>query len=343
MALGYLEIADHFEGEILSGKLRINDRLPTTTELSEQFGVAPLTIQRSLKRLSAKGLVRRKPRQGTVVCGAQLATDRVAALFGDDPFALESPFFRLMIQALLAAGKEQGIMIQSFFALDRRLDHGFFADMEEKLQAENIKCVLGLCHNPRLEAWLDTLPNVSWLDLPGFDIYHAAFDAVEHLLARGRRDILTLSMFPKGEDYELDWQLEARGVKDAMLAAGLAPVGNEPVRCGQLERDGYNYMKRQIESGVHFDAVLVMHDVLCRGVVTALLEKNLRIPQEVALLTHCNKGADIIAPVALTRLEADPREVAEATLDFVRNGWLKPGKNVIENKLRMRLIEGAST
>ena len=49
-------IADHFEQEIREGRLRENDRLPSTAELARQFGVNRETIQQSMRLLTRQGL-----------------------------------------------------------------------------------------------------------------------------------------------------------------------------------------------------------------------------------------------------------------------------------------------
>lgn len=53
-------VADSIRAEILSGALRIDDRLPTEDELAQRFAVSVPTIREALKRLVAQNLIRSK-------------------------------------------------------------------------------------------------------------------------------------------------------------------------------------------------------------------------------------------------------------------------------------------
>jgi DNA-binding FadR family transcriptional regulator len=53
-----IQIADAIEQMIVRGQLRVDDRLPSETELSAQFGVSRPTVREALKRLAARHLVR---------------------------------------------------------------------------------------------------------------------------------------------------------------------------------------------------------------------------------------------------------------------------------------------
>ncbi len=63
------QIAENLRQAILSGRLQINERLPTEDELAQQFGVSRPTIREALKRLAAEHLIqsRRGPSGGNFV------------------------------------------------------------------------------------------------------------------------------------------------------------------------------------------------------------------------------------------------------------------------------------
>jgi GntR family transcriptional repressor for pyruvate dehydrogenase complex len=63
------QIATSIRQSILTGALKVDDRLPTEEELAERFGVSRPTIREALKRLAAQNLVRsqRGPSGGTFV------------------------------------------------------------------------------------------------------------------------------------------------------------------------------------------------------------------------------------------------------------------------------------
>ena len=63
------QIAESIRESIFSGKLKVDDRLPTEEELAGRFGVSRPTIREALKRLAAQNLIRsrRGPTGGTFV------------------------------------------------------------------------------------------------------------------------------------------------------------------------------------------------------------------------------------------------------------------------------------
>jgi AcrR family transcriptional regulator len=60
-------IVAEYRGRIESGRLRPGDRLPSTRQLTREWGVAIATATRALSQLQAAGLVRAVPGVGTVV------------------------------------------------------------------------------------------------------------------------------------------------------------------------------------------------------------------------------------------------------------------------------------
>lgn len=52
------QIASAIRDAIISGDLRVDERLPSESELSDQFGVSRPTVREALKRLGAQSLIR---------------------------------------------------------------------------------------------------------------------------------------------------------------------------------------------------------------------------------------------------------------------------------------------
>ena len=52
------QIASTLRDAIVSGHLRVDDRLPTEVELAEEFNVSRPTICKALKRIAAQSLIR---------------------------------------------------------------------------------------------------------------------------------------------------------------------------------------------------------------------------------------------------------------------------------------------
>src|SRR6185503_21277277 len=63
----YMQIARDLRQAIAGGRYPVGAQLPTEHELCRQLAVSRFTIREAIRVLSTAGLVRRKPRAGTVV------------------------------------------------------------------------------------------------------------------------------------------------------------------------------------------------------------------------------------------------------------------------------------
>lgn len=94
----YQQIAESIRRQILEGRLKPGDRLPSVRRLKEQWGCTPGTIQRAYRELARQGLVISRPGQGTRVAGdvaqaqaqAQLPLRRALLVHRTEAFLLEA-------------------------------------------------------------------------------------------------------------------------------------------------------------------------------------------------------------------------------------------------------------
>jgi GntR family transcriptional regulator len=79
----YVQITDHFRGQITKGKLADGQRLPTIIEIAKEWGVATATASKAISRLQVEGYVKTSP-QGTFVSAAERTAfapqDRIRAI-----------------------------------------------------------------------------------------------------------------------------------------------------------------------------------------------------------------------------------------------------------------------
>ena len=64
----YLQIYEYIKKEIRTGKLRRNERLPSTRSLAEYLQVARSTVDLAYSQLLAEGYIESKPYKGYFVC-----------------------------------------------------------------------------------------------------------------------------------------------------------------------------------------------------------------------------------------------------------------------------------
>ncbi len=61
----YLQIADSIRQDLLEGRLRAGDALPTVRDMAERWGCTPGTVQQAYKELTRQGIAISRPGQGT--------------------------------------------------------------------------------------------------------------------------------------------------------------------------------------------------------------------------------------------------------------------------------------
>jgi DNA-binding LacI/PurR family transcriptional regulator len=344
--LGYLQIADAMEGLITSGTLKGDDRLPSTQELIEILGVSRLTVQRSLTRLSERGLVRRIPRRGTFVSPG-LASSTIGLLSGDDPISIRSPFYSLLMTSFHKLGSNYSVNFNNYIFMERHDAARNCMHLEEDIKAGRLKSLIIISTTLEMDQWLENHCTIPWIRTCETNVQSRVFEGVKRLCEAGYRRIAVLSLFSDVDAYVPDREKEKEAMLDAHRACGGPGRAPELVVCGQSEADGYNYVKETFAAGQadRPDALLVNHDVLTRGVLMATLEMGLKIPDDLGIVTHMNKGADILSPVPLDAMVVDPETIARKTLEFINlnSGSLKAGKVLCPQSAPSTFVKGSST
>ncbi|WP_114764350.1 histidine utilization repressor [Vibrio rhodolitus] len=67
----YQQIKQYIVDQIESGKWSVGQRISTELELTEQFSVSRMTVNKAIRDLVTQGKLERKPRLGTFVCQTQ--------------------------------------------------------------------------------------------------------------------------------------------------------------------------------------------------------------------------------------------------------------------------------
>lgn len=101
--MGSADVATQIRREITEGTIRQNERLPSSRELAETYGVARNTLRVALDRLEDEGYVETRPNSGTFVVyeGPEFGTDAIQGATPleliDSRFALEPHICRLSV------------------------------------------------------------------------------------------------------------------------------------------------------------------------------------------------------------------------------------------------------
>lgn len=172
------------------------------------------------------------------------------------------------------------------------------------------------------------------------DNFQAAYSAVMHLIALGRRRIGTIT----GNLAITDGQDRLAGYRQALEDAGLG-VDESLIAVGNFSfRGGYNGMRALIAQRV--DAVFAGNDITARGALQALHEAGLCIPDDIAIVGFDDlPTATQVTPPLTTVRQPIEEKGAQATailLHIIENGHSAPQHVYLPTELIIRESCGAS-
>jgi len=135
----------------------------------------------------------------------------------------------------------------------------------------------------------------------------------EHVIAKGAKSIL---LFSGPENVETFYMRE----KGFMSAINAANVSGNIVHVQSVTYQGaYETMVRQLGSGTRPDAIMCANDMMGLGVMNALHDSGLRIPDDI-LLTGFDDGLySKLAAVPLTTVSQNVEEMARVSLEAAIN------------------------
>ncbi|GAA1588148.1 LacI family DNA-binding transcriptional regulator [Actinomadura kijaniata] len=244
----------------------------------------------------------------------------ISATLGDTGLQLllalaRSPEEYARLEHYLTPQHVDGVLLTSLHAED---------PLPARLEAGGVPTVLGGCP-PGLAPF-------SYVDV---DNREGARQAVEHLVARGRRRIATIAG-PQDMGVGID---RLTGYRVALAEAGLP----ELVAYGDFgEASGITAVEELLERDPGLDAVFAADDPMALGALRALRRRGRRVPEDVAVVGFDDSAAAPLADPPLTTVHQSAEEMGRemARLLMARiNGDPLPEPVVI---LKPRLVVRAS-
>ncbi|MET0813407.1 MAG: LacI family DNA-binding transcriptional regulator [Microbacterium sp.] len=142
--------------------------------------------------------------------------------------------------------------------------------------------------------------------------------AVAHLVEMGRRRIALVGASSADDDDVSSAGLRLRGYRRGLLAAGI-PFDPLLVRgSGHWSREsGVATTHRLVADAVPFDAVFALNDTLALGVLRALGEEGIRVPEDVAVIGFDNIDEARFSVPSLTSVDTGRAEIADIAVELL--------------------------
>ena len=311
-------------GDILSGKLRPSERIPSRVDLIRRFKTTPVTLQRAFDRLAEAGFIESRGRQGTFVVQHPPHRHRIGLVFRSKPERPEWRRFWTILRSVAGNMAEAddwtfdsfleientGSPGRNQFAYDvenHRLAGVFHvtkATMEETPAANEIpRAVMATSDDARIEETLSILP----------DMRQFIAEALNRLVSCGCRRVALIATpgFRKTfypiytESLEaLNLPVERKWIQTGNL--------NAPSECANLTELLFS------QRGSHRpDGLLVMDDNLAPHVCDGLAQAGLMPARDVAIVSHANYPSPSVS-AGVVRLGFDNGAILRSAVSYFR-------------------------
>jgi GntR family transcriptional regulator, arabinose operon transcriptional repressor len=348
----YRRVFDALEREILSGRLKTGDRLPSEAELERRFEASRITVGRAVRDLQLAGMVERRAGSGSYVKGRSLADARFFGLLIPD--LGETEIFEPICQGMMAsplarqhalvwgslpdgpASKADRARALCRQFIDRRVSGVFFAPLEltpdkdavnreiaQALDRAGIPVVL-------LDRTVVPYPERGVHDLVGIDNRRAGYRITEHLLHLGSRRIAFVGV----EHAAATVQAREAGYREALYAWNAPTVREFVHRLDPTDEASV----RVLMDGSRPDAIVCANDWTAARLMHAILALGYAVPGDVRLAGIDDMDYASLLPVPLTTLRQPTRAIGAAAFAAMLDRVSRPDTPVRDIFLQADLV-----
>jgi DNA-binding LacI/PurR family transcriptional regulator len=328
---------------------------PTSRDIADLAGVSQATVSRALRN---SPLVRQETRERIQEIARELnyfvnrnaaglrthQSNTIALLLFDeaDGDAQINPFFLTMIGYITRAAARKGydvlVSLQQLtddwhveYQASHRADglillgYGDYLSYREKLDALAAANTRFIIYGPIVK------------DQPGHslgcDNETGGFEATDHLVKLGRNRIVIL-----GDTSKRHPELASRyvGYARALTQSGLDLAPELKVHADNTEQLSYSAVRELLDSGLSFDAIFAVTDVIAIGAIRALMDAGKRVPEDVSVVGFDDLPRAAFVTPALTTVRQNIRAASEGLVEAVAG--LIEGEPVESIQMEPRLI-----
>jgi len=327
----YQQLFESLKGDILAGRFRPGQKLPSEAALVKRSQVSRITVTRALRELQNAGLVERVAGSGTYVPGGAVL-ENTAYLFGLlIPELGRTEIFAPICHAIASAPAakphallwghvsssgtiaKQALTLSDQF-ISRKVDGVFFAPLEFGPDAEKIsrRIIRRLRKAKIAVVLLDRRVSQSFdrdrADLTGINHRQAAYVATEHLLKVGCRRLCFV-----GYDGAPSTLNERRaGFQQALDAYD---VGLDQAAYLNVEQVTAGIRKRIKAKQLH--GIVCVNDHVAGQLMQLLMRWGLKVPDDVRLVGIDDVNFASMLPVPLTTVKQPIEQIGDTALHLM--------------------------
>jgi LacI family transcriptional regulator len=342
---GYREVAEDLEAFIASDFLSPGSLLPPERALQEHFGTSRTTLRRALQLLAEQGRLIPLPNRGMALPVAAPAKGRQTVVMIDGASLVHKKLFVEFSRLL----NLRGIDLVHRDGEPENMEPALAEIAESDFDFAIIWPSLGYPKVGLVERLAERMPILclnhemrgfeSRFDLAAIDNHEAGRLAAASLIEQGCRNIALTGMIDM-----LAWSHDRlAGYMKAHFDAGRSP---EPRSYAFIATSGHNEadmapLEWLLDQARPPDGILVMQDEYTAPVVSLLLSKGLRIPQDVRLVSIGSDHEVLVDGRPLPAVSADWTRFAGDAFDLLKDRLADPSAPPKKRTTPIQLQTGA--
>jgi len=321
----YQQLADALRAQILCGDLKPLSRLPSTDELAKLWQSSCFTVHTALSMLAAEGLIERRHGSGTYVAEPTNRFTCAGIYFEENIWSNDESAFARAVQAVLQArfkalNKQTAVFVDT---RPRNKQQELLPSLAAAIDNREIQCLIAPIVNavdfPALSKL--AIPTAFLANHINIDILIFIQEGLRRLAAHGCRTVgLISSICPKGMDLPSARRLY-NGFDRISKSLGLIThdtwVRKPRNHVREFASYGYHEFHKLWSQAERPDGLIVCYDTIERGVITAMLEAGVRVPNELKVVFHRNANVPILCPFPATWGVLDEETVADALIQVI--------------------------
>lgn len=344
------EIQSHFRRAILGGQWQSGDRLPTESEIRQQFGVGNSTVREAILALVSDGLVERRQGSGTYV--RQLAESAGVGIVANLDMLSEAVcvYYRHLLKEIQSQVRRDGF--RGVLCVGDGSDPQSFAESTHLMDRAVSKQTVGVLSVVSLGEMGESLKQMG---IPQVSIVHHK-PMVGSAVVLDYRELVRIGVgefFDAGIEKiaifigEGDDELQNRRARGRILRwfreCGLDVPEDWFVGVPQSKPEqAYDRFVELWNGERRPEGVFFLDDVVCNATLRAVTDLGISVPSDLAIVTESNVGRQFMFPVELTQIQFDPSALAKAGWDLLHKLIREQSSEDIIQTIPPVLIKGQS-
>jgi len=328
----YKQVVDHIKHQIEDGYLKPGDRIGSHHDLARDYNVSLITVRKALSELINEKIVYSRMGKGTYVAERRICADFAEHInLGLVLRDLNSPFFSRIVEEierhasrlganLLVSTSSNSIEMENR-QIKRYMDIGISGLILTSITSRShVSPLVRKLHTDNFPYVIVAFTEDEDINYVGVDHEYGAYLATEHLIKTGHERIGYIN---SENGYHLG-EVRKAGYIRALNTHGI--LHDEEYHFRLRGRGNWLDYESGYEIGIQVsgmsarpDAIFAYNDLAALGFQRAVLDRGIKVPDEIAIIGFDNIKRGVVCPVPLTTIDQCPEEIAAKAINIVMN------------------------